>query len=227
MMRALAIFAAACLPAAAVFAADSPTITSTGEAVMHTVPGTVSFTLVKLFQEADLKTATEKCGAFTAQAEQTLRAAEIPPMDVQALPPCPDDTASAPAVRGGVTAKYSMAAFISAGTGPVALGGFMDKMRALALALDASLSTPKYAAGAEDTTAASAVIQATENAYAHAETVAFALKSAIYSVQNAEIIEVKWSDRPDPEAPGPVPQISCTARVRVVYQLAPQQAPAM
>ena len=34
--------------AAAVFAADSPTITSTGEAVMHTVPGTVSFTLVKL-----------------------------------------------------------------------------------------------------------------------------------------------------------------------------------
>jgi len=45
-------------------------------------------------------------------------------------------------------------------------------------------------------------------------------------VQEAEILELTWSETPV-QAPGEVPQLSCTAKVRVTYQLAPQAAGAM
>jgi len=223
-MRA-AILASACLLlAASAFGADQPVVVNTGTATAYGTPATVEFTLLKEFKETDLKTAAEKCAAFVAQAQESLRAGDVQPLDVQ---PVPGTVAAADQklVRGGVVARFSMAAFNTANTGPVGFAALCDKISAMTSALGATLKPPKFSPGESDTAVTQAVTKATENAYAAAESLAFALKSAIYSVQEAEILELAWSESPV-EAPGEVPQLSCTARVRVTYQLAPQAAAA-
>jgi uncharacterized protein YggE len=218
-------FAACLLIAAGAHAAEQPVVVNTGTATMHAAPATAEFTLLKDFKESDLKTAAEKCAAFVTQAQEALRAGDVQPMDVQAIPGAVTSMEEK-TVRGGVVARFTMNPFNAPGTGPVGFATLCDRLTAMTAALGAKLAGPKFAPPENDPAAARAVTKATENAYAAAESLAFALKSAIYSVQEAEILELVWSEKPA-ETPGEVPQLSCTAKVRTVYQLAPQAGGAL
>ncbi len=217
---------AACLAAAApAYAAEQPVVVNSGTATLYATPATVEFTLTKTFKESDLKTSSEKCAAFVIQAQESLRGGDVQPLEVQTVPGTISQT-DQKTVCGGVVARFAMTPFNAAATGPVGFATLYDKISAMTTALGAALKAPKFQPAESDTAATQAVNKATENAYAAAESLAFALKSAIYSVQEAEITELTWSDAPV-EAPGEVPQLSCTAKVRVTYQLAPQTAGAL
>ena len=222
---AAACLAACLITAASAYGAEQPVVLNTGTATMHAVPAIVEFTLLKDFKESDLKTSAEKCAAFMAQAQESLRGGDVQPLDVQAIPSTVTSTEQK-TVRGGVLARFTMSPFNAAGTGPAGFATLCDKITAMTTALGATLKGPRFLPADNDAAATQAVTKATENAYAAAESLAFALKSAIYSVQEAEIIELSWSDTPT-ETPGEVPQLSCTAKVRVTYQLAPQAAGAL
>ncbi len=228
-MRAITL-AAACLAACFIVAVpaygvEQPVVVNTGTASMHAAPATVEFTLVKDFKESDLKASAEKCAAFVSQTQESLRAGDVQPLDVQAIPGAVVST-EPKTVHGGVVARFTMSPFNTANTGPVGFATLCDKISAMAAALGATLKGPKFQPADNDSAATQAVTKATENAYAAAESLAFALKSAIYSVQEAEILELAWSETLS-ETAGEVPQLSCTAKVRITYQLAPQAAGAM
>jgi uncharacterized protein YggE len=221
------ILSAACLTAcliaaASAYGAEQPVVVNSGTATAHAAPATVEFTLLKDFKESDLKTSAEKCAAFVTQAQESLRAGDVQPLDVQAIPGAVVSTADK-MVHGGVMAHFSMNPFNIPNTGPLGFATLCDKITAMATALGAKLGGPKFKPAESDSAAAQAVTKATENAYAAAESLAFALKSAIYSVQEAEILELTWSET-QTEMPGEVPQLSCTAKVRITYMLAPQAA---
>jgi uncharacterized protein YggE len=222
--------AAACLTACLVIAAsaraaEQPVVVNSATATMHAAPATVEFTVLKRFVEGDHKTATEKCAAFVTQAQEALRGGDVQPLEVQPIPGivAPNEQKN---MIAGVVARFTMSPFNTPNTGPVGFATLCDKITAMTAALGATLEGPKFQPAENDSAATQAVTKATENAYAPAEALAFALKSAIYSVQEAEILELTWSETPV-QAPGEVPQLSCTARVRVTYQLAPQAAGAM
>ena len=199
---------------------DTPVVINTGEATAYALPGTATFTITKEFSEADIKASMEKCGAFIAQAQQDFRAGEVSPQEISVLPPTLVDINSK-VVRGGIRVGYSMSTYNSPSTGPVAFGLLCDKIIAMTANLGAKSEGPVLECGDREAIAANAVSQATANAYSHAETVAFALKCSVYLVESAEVLDVVWSQK-EPAA-GEVPQVGCTARVKVVYQLAPQQ----
>ena len=210
--------------AAMAYGAEQPVVVNTGTATMHAAPATVEFTLLKDFKESDLKSSTEKCADFVTQAQAALRAGEVPPLEVQVIPGAVASIGDK-TVHGGVVARFTMAPFNAPSAGPVGFATLCDKVSAMASALGAKLVGPKFLPAENDSAAAQAVTKATENAYAAAESLAFALKSAIYSVQEAEILELNWTET-QTETPGEVPQLSCTARVRITYMLAPAAAAA-
>ena len=221
----VACLAVCCFVAMPAHGAEQPVVVNTGTATMHAAPATVEFTLLKDFKESDLKASAEKCATFVIQTQDSLRAGDVQPLEVQAVPGAV--TSIEPkTVHGGVVARFTMAPFNAANTGPVGFATLCDKISAMASALGATLKGPKFQPADNDNAATQAVTKATENAYAAAESLAFALKSAIYSVQEAEIKELVWSETPT-ESPGEVPQLSCTAKVRIVYQLAPLAAGAL
>jgi uncharacterized protein YggE len=214
---------AACLfSAAPVYGVEQPVVVNTGTATMHAASATVEFTLLKDFKESSLKASAEKCAAFVTQAQDALRSGDVQPMDVQAIPGAVL-SAEEKSVHGGVVARYTMSPFNMANTGPIGFATLCDKITAMSDTLGAKLGGPKFLPAENDPVATQAVTKATENAYAAAESLAFALKSAIYSVQEAKILELVWSEKPV-EIPGEVPQLSCTAKVRITYLLAPQAA---
>ena len=207
------------LPAAG-RAADTPVVINTGVGTALTVPGSVVFTFQKIFDGPDVKSAVEAAGAFTAEMQQLLRSGEVQPAVVSVVPPLVTDLA--PAVWVQVRAEFLMTTMNTPSTGPVQYGLLCDKMSALAAAQGAKLEQPRLLPSDSETTANAAVTKAAENAYAQAEAMALAVKSAIYAVESAEILEITWGDTPAVE-PGEVPQIKCTARVRITYTLAPAQ----
>jgi len=120
------------LPAAG-RAADTPVVVNTGVGTALTVPGSVVFTFRKAFTGADVKSAVEAAGAFTAEAQQALRSGEVQPAVVSAVPP--SVTALSPAqVWAEVRAEFLMATMNTPSTGPVQYGLLCDKMSALAAA---------------------------------------------------------------------------------------------
>ncbi len=205
------------LPAAG-RAADTPVVINTGVGTALTVPGSVLFTFQKSFEGPDVKSAVESAGAFIAEMQQLLRSGEVQPAVVSSVPPLVVDLA--PRVWAEVRAEFLMTTMNTPSTGPVQYGLLCDKMSALAAAQGAKLEQPKLLPLDRDLTADAAVAKAVELAYSQAEAVATAVRSAIYAVGSAEILEVTWEDKPALE-PGEVAQINCTARVRMTYTLGP------
>jgi len=219
LLRSAMVLGILLLLSAAGRAADTPVVVNTGVGTALTVPGSVVFTFRKAFTGADVKSAVEAAGAFTAEAQQALRSGEVQPAVVSAVPP--SVTALSPAqVWAEVRAEFLMATMNTPSTGPVQYGLLCDKMSALAAAQGATLEQPKLLPPDRDLTADAAVAKAVELAYSQAEAVAITVRSAIYAVGSAEILEVAWEDQPAAE-PGEVPQIKCTARVRMTYTLGP------
>ena len=205
------------LPAAG-RAADTPVVINTAVGTALTVPGSVLFTFHKGFDGPDVKSAVEAAGAFTAEMQQLLRSGEVQPAVVSVVPPTVVDLT--PVVWAQVRAEFLMTTMNTPSTGPVQYGLLCDKMSALAAAQGAQLDQPKLLPLDRDLTADAAVAKAVELAYSQAEAVATAVRSAIYAVGSAEILEVAWEDKPAVE-PGEVSQIKCTARVRITYTLGP------
>lgn len=202
-------------------AADTPVIINTGTATATSLPGMVEFVFTKSFEAESMKKAIEAANLYLAEAQQKLRTGEMQPAEVAAIPPAVAQYAPA-GVTASVRARFGMSALNAPSTGPVQFGALCDMMAATAAALGAGLSPPALLPADRDFLADRAVTMATENAYSQAEAVASAVKSAIYSVREAEILDITWTTSPA-EEPGEVPQVGCTARVRVTYLLAPAQ----
>lgn len=200
-------------------AADTPVVINTAVGTALTVPGSVLFTFQKSFEGADVKGSVESAGAFIAEMQQLLRSGEVQPAVVSSVPPLVT-ALDAACVWAEVRAEFLMTTMNTPSTGPVQYGLLCDKMSALAAAQGAKLEQPKLLPLDRDLTADAAVAKAVELAYSQAEAVATAVRSAIYAVGSAEILEVTWEDKPAVE-PGEVPQIKCTARVRMTYTLGP------
>ena len=203
----------------AAHAAEAPVVVNSGTETVYAPPSTVEFTLIKEFKETDLRAAADKCAAFLLQAQEAFHGGDLQPLEVQSIP-ATVTSISDKTVRGGVLVRFSMSAFNAMGSGTAGFAGLCDKLSAVAAAINATLKAPVFKPGENNTAEESAVTRATENAYGAAEAMAVALKSSIYSVQEAEILELKWSETPV-EAPGDVPQLACTVKVRLKYQLAP------
>ena len=220
IFRAAALFAILVVPAVA-RAVETPAIINTGSGTVTSPPGTVEFVFSRDFQAETVKAAIEAANLYLAEAQQSLRTGEMQPTEVAAIPASLLTYAPA-AVTASVRARFSMAALNAPSTGPVQFGALCDKMTAAAATLGAVLRPPVLLPAERDFLADKAVALATENAYSQAEAVASAVKSAIYSVREAEILDITWTTSPV-EEPGEVPQVGCTAKVRVTYLLAPAQ----
>ena len=192
------------LPAAG-RAADTPVVINTAVGTALTVPGSVLFTFHKGFDGPDVKSAVEAAGAFTAEMQQLLRSGEVQPAVVSVVPPTVVDLT--PVVWAQVRAEFLMTTMNTPSTGPVQYGLLCDKMSALAAAQGVRLEQPKLLPLDRDLTADAAV--------------ATAVRSAIYAVGSAEILEVTWQEDKPALEPGEVAQIKCTARVRMTYTLGP------
>ena len=176
-MRA-AILASACLIlATAAFGAEQPVVVNTGTATSYGTPATVEFTLLKDFKETDLKTAAEKCAAFVAQAAGIATRGRRAAAGRAARARDGGGGGTRNSVRGGVAARFfhGRVQHGEHGAGRFC-GAGATRFRPCRPRSGATLKPPKFSPGENDTAVTQAVTKATENAYAAAESLAFALK---------------------------------------------------
>jgi len=220
MLRSLFILILSLGVATAAFASEQPVIVNTGEAVVLTLPGTVEFMFVRHFSGETLQNAIEQCNAFIEAAPQAIRGSELQPTEIQISPPI-FTSLEQRQVGALLHARFSMAIFNTAKTGPLQFAALWEKLAALATTMKCALSDPEFIAGDPESVMADAVARATENAYPPAEAIAVAVKTNIYAVDKVEVLAIEWDQKPENQT-ADVPQIACKAKVQVTYALAPQ-----
>ncbi len=126
-------------------------------------------------------------------------------------------------VRISARLSFPMTGFANAENGPLLFARLCDAVKAGGGQLGATTEGPELIAGDRDRLVDAAVKKATENAYAAAAAVADSLKSIVDSVDAVEILEIDWNRNLRDKAVRPnLREVTCTAKVKVVYLLSPQ-----
>ncbi len=201
---------------------NPPQIRSLGVATVYAVPAHVDFWLHLTVTDETL----EKSMGAAAQFEENLRgrltAAELRASDIYVSPPAVSDMQEEKAVRMSARVRFPMASFVSPETGPAFFGRLCDKMASIAEGLACMTEGPIFEPANRESMVQAAVTAATENAYPVADAVAGALRGSIYAVDTVRVREIIWNDAPNVKGVQPnMQQVSCTARVEVIYMLGP------
>ncbi len=219
---AVVLLAAAVVPAAAQ-TASTPVIANTGEATVYAHPIYADFWLHLDTTGDTMETAMAASEDFPARLRDLLQAKDLHVSDFEVTHPAImslDDNR----VRTSARLRFPMGSFAKPDTGPKMYGRLCDTVRGVAQTLNCDLVGPLLEPGDRAEVRKSAISAATENAYAPAAAVATALKSEIFAVDSVEILEIRWNMPEETGVPGEnIRQVSCIARVRVVYQVSGKQ----
>jgi uncharacterized protein YggE len=116
-----------------------------------------------------------------------------------------------------------MGPYKTAETGARQFAGLCDNLRAVAAQVGTSIDGPLLIVSDDDGIVRSAVTKATENAYPPAEAIARELNSNVYAVAAVTVESLVWNAAPEVRAAQPaIRQVSCTATVRVAYEVVPR-----
>lgn len=222
MMRRVCMLAALlCLGVAAVQGQETPAayVESDGEATITTGPNLVSFWFHFGVGEATMEDAVAVAEGFDNRLNVALQEANLVPVEFE-LTPIAINSLEPPSVYVGARTVFSMANYAKPGEGAKLFARLCDGIRAVATKLECELSGPVFEVNDKDGIVRQAVAAATERAFPPAESVARALKNAVWAVDTVRVLEVTWNK--DLIAPRPTPnirEVACTAKVRVTYTL--------
>ncbi|MFA7693153.1 MAG: hypothetical protein GX117_12385 [Candidatus Hydrogenedentes bacterium] len=214
----LALFCGA--PSLLYGADNPPTIINIGEAESLAPIGQVEFFFVRHFTAETLEESVTQCETYLGAAPQVIRGSEMQPSELRTSPPV-ITSIEEHQCRGTIMVRFSMAAFNTPKTGPIQFAALCDKVAALASSVKATVSSPTFYPADKDSVEAVVLTRAAENAFLPAEAVAVAVKSAIYAIDNVEVVELTWEQQPAAQY-GDAIQMNCRARVQVTYVLSPQ-----
>ena len=201
---------------------NSTLIETTGTATITLAPGFAEF-WVHLVASADqFRKSMDAASQFERKLREALAAKSITPNEITVTAPA-IESVNEPLIDISARLRFNMAAFKSADTGPVQFATLCDGLRDVAAQVGTSIEGPLLLAPDEKTVLRNAVTKATENAYGPAEAIATELKSSVYAVASVSVSSVVWNKSPDQRGAQPtISEISCTATVRVVYEVLPR-----
>lgn len=192
-----------------------------GTATVYNPAAFADFVFEAKFSEAAREAAIAKALALPGALRAGLDAAEISITTFEAAAPH-----VRPLPENEVAAVIRLRVAISSlGTGNDAetlLARLCDKIAAVAAAAGCTVSGPTLQPADREGMIRAAIIAATENAYPAGDALAFALKSAVYAVDRVQVNEIAWNDAGEDGRFHPSAKaVSCTARVTVLYSVAP------
>lgn len=196
-------------------------IENTNEATVYAAPTEAAFWLHLSAKDASVAEAMAVATGFEKKLRERLKEAGLHPIAV---------SVSAPAVTSVdqktvcVAAKLTFAAgpFTQPDTGPKEFAQLCDGLATIAGALGCTVSGPLMDTPEKQPILRDAIAAAIANAYPGAETAAETLGTAVYEIVKIEILEVTWNHSEVPGITFPtLRNISCTARVKVIYTLNP------
>lgn len=228
MIRLIALKMAVLLAVSAVWAqvSPSPIVENTGYATVYGIPSHAEFWLHYEALGENIEAAMTKAIAFGEELQKQLVQAELQPgesgLDAPAIPP--EQTAGEEKVVViSSWLRFPLAPFSKPDVGPLQFARLCDKVSALGVALGCRVSGPHLEVADKDSLSRAAVTAATENAFSAAEAIAGVLRSAIFAVDSVQILDIEYNQPLETQTYEPtLKQVSCTARVRVVYTLTAQ-----
>jgi uncharacterized protein YggE len=211
--------------AAATSQAQTPNATlieTTGEATITQAPAHAEF-WVHLVASADqFHTSMEAAEQFERKLREALAAKSITPNEIMVTAPA-IASVNEPLIDISARLRYSMTAYKSAETGAKLFATLCDGLHEVASRVGTSIEGPLLQVQDEKTVIRSAVTKATENAYSPAEAIATELKSSVFAVASVSVADIVWNRAPGRRGAQPsINEVSCTATVRVVYEVLPR-----
>lgn len=197
-------------------------IETTGTATITLAPAHAEF-WVHLVASADqFRASIEAVEKFERELREGLAGKGINPNEISVTAPA-IESVNEPLVDISARLRFSMSAFKSAETGAAQFAALCDGLYEVAASVGTSIEGPFFKAADEKSVIRNAVTKATENAYSPAEAIATELKSAVYAVASVSVVSITWNDAPEQRGAQPtLEEISCTATVRVVYEVLPR-----
>jgi uncharacterized protein YggE len=202
--------------------APAPVIESTGESTVYAAPTFVDFRLEKSVREDTMESAMAAIAGFEAQLRGMVAERDLRPLEAEVAAPSIFDI-NDKSVRVTARLRFPMTGFVTPETGPRQFAVLCDKIVKLGADLPCLVYGPFLDTQDRESMIRSAVAAATETAYPQADAVAGSLRSAILAVDSVRVIDIAWNQ---PPAGKPLDinlrQISCTAKVTVLYTVTNQ-----
>lgn len=193
-----------------------------GEATAYEAPAIAVFWLYFRGQGDSVEQAMEEAEKFGSTLRGRINEVQLQPLELEVSAP------AVPDARKGVAEvsarlDFSAAAFSKVENGTRLFARLCDAVASLGKGIGCEVVGPLMEPGNRDALTRSALASAVENAYPAGEIIAKSLKSSIYAVESVQVLEIAWNT---PLLEGGVTptlrEVSCTARVRVLYTLAGQ-----
>lgn len=194
-------------------------IETTGEATITQAPAHAEFWIHLVASADQFRAGMESAEQFERKLREALAAKAIAPNEITVTAPA-IESVNEPLIDISARLRYSMAAYKSAETGAKLFAALCDGLHEVASRVGTSIEGPFMQVQDEKTVVRNAVTRATENAYSPAEAIATELKSAVYAVASVSVVDIVWNKAPGRRGAQPtLNEISCTATVRVVYEV--------
>ncbi len=195
-------------------------IETEGRATVFAAPTFADFWIHAVAAKETVIEGMNEMVAFEMRLREALAARALAPNDLDVRAPAVADVNEAQ-VAVSARLRFNMSSFTSVETGPQQFAGLCDKLADLAKGLGMALEGPQFTVNPQEPIVRSAVAKATEQAYPAAEAIAKELKTSIYAVTAVTVIDLVWDQAEEVRGIQPtLRQVSCTARVRVVYEVA-------
>ncbi len=197
------------------------TITCPGEATVTAPPSSMLF-YMKYASEADtFEAAARTMKAFQERLEALLAEYELRPAKMTLLSPNVPDVNTV-SFQETVQLLFSIPAMSDKEERMLRFAQHCDKMRQLANALPCELVGPELKVEDEEALMRAAVTAAAEQAYPAGEAMANATRSIISSVEAVHVDSISTNSATSPISErSNLAQVSCTAKVRIVYTTLP------
>lgn len=224
MPRSCALFLFALLFSAFVVAQEDPPrskIETQGEATIDTIPTYVEFALLKKCEGATLAEAVGKALELEPALRKELEARQLTAQSLTFTSPSIPSIQQKEA-RVAAKVRFNATGFSTGAEGPGEFAALCDTMVEIAGALGCVADGP--ALGSEDKSAVgeAAISKAIENAYPQARAAAQIMNAQIASVEKIQVLDVLWNQTAAPaELASDIRRLTCMAKVRVTYLLAP------
>lgn len=200
--------------------APATVIETEGRATVFASPTFADFWLHAIAAKETVIEGMNEMTTFEMRVREALAARALTPNDIEVRAPAIADVNEAQ-VTIAARLRFNMSNFASIETGPQQFAALCDKLADLGKGLELAVEGPIFTVHPPDTMVRSAVAKATEQAYPAAEAIATELKTTIYAVSAVSVIDIVWNQAEEVRGVQPtLRQVSCTARVRVVYEVA-------
>jgi len=200
----------------------APIIESPGQATVYAAPTQLEFRLIRTCQESSVNAAMVTALSFEGELRKLVAERDLRPTEIEVSAPAVEDL-NQKTVRVTARLRYPMSGFVNQESGPLQFATLCDGIASLGAALSCEAKGPLLDVQDRDSLIRSAVTAATENAYPAAEAIAGTLRSAVFTVDSVRVVEITWNQPPEnvPAVPT-LRQISCTAKVTVLYTVTGQ-----